>query len=54
MRAEVNQLQKITTIIESGIIKPVIDKIFPFEQTNDAMAYVETGRVKGKVVIKIK
>jgi NADPH:quinone reductase-like Zn-dependent oxidoreductase len=54
MRAEGNQLQQITTLIESGIIKPVIDKIFPFEQTNDAMAYVETGRVKGKVVIKIK
>lgn len=54
MRAEGNHLQQITTLIESGIIKPVIDKIFPFEQTNDAMAYVETGRVKGKVVIKIK
>lgn len=54
MRAEGNQLQQITTLIESGIIKPLIDKIFPFEQTNDAMAYVETGRVKGKVVIKMK
>lgn len=54
MRAEGNQLSQITQLIESGIIKPVIDKIFPFEQTNDALAYVETGRAKGKVVVKVK
>lgn len=54
MRAEGSQLEQITQLIESGVIKPVIDKVFPFEQTNDAMAYVESGRTKGKVVIKIK
>lgn len=54
MRAEGNQLGEITKLIEAGIIKPVIDKVFPFEQTNEALAYVETGRVKGKVVIKVK
>lgn len=54
MRAEGDQLRKITELIDSGIIKPVIDKVFPFEQTNEAMAYVESGRAKGKVVITIK
>ena len=54
MRAQGQQLTQITKLIESGVIKPVIDKVFPFEQTNDALAYVETGRAKGKVVIKIK
>lgn len=54
MRAEGKQLGEITKLIETGIIKPVIDKVFPFEQTNDALAYVETGRSKGKVVIKVK
>jgi NADPH:quinone reductase-like Zn-dependent oxidoreductase len=54
MRAEGNQLSQITKLIESGVIKPVIDKVFPFEQTNEAMAYVETGRAKGKVVVKVK
>ncbi len=54
MRAEGNQLNEITQLMEAGIIKPVIDKVFPFEQTNDALAYVETGRSKGKVVIKIR
>jgi NADPH:quinone reductase-like Zn-dependent oxidoreductase len=54
MRAEGNQLAQITQLIEAGIIKPVIDKIFPFEQTTDAMGYVEKGHSKGKVVIKVK
>jgi NADPH:quinone reductase-like Zn-dependent oxidoreductase len=54
MRAQGSQLSQITSLIDAGVIKPVMDKIFPFEQTNEAMAYVETGRAKGKVVIKIK
>jgi len=33
---------------------PVIDKVFPFEFTNEALDYVEADRAKGKVVIKIK
>lgn len=54
MRAEGSQLKQITQLIESGAIEPVIDKVFSFEQTNDAMSYVESGRTKGKVVIKVK
>lgn len=54
MRAEGSQLGKITALIEADVIKPVIDKLFAFEQTNDAMTYVESGRTKGKVVIKVK
>ncbi|MBL7942257.1 MAG: NADP-dependent oxidoreductase [Flavobacteriales bacterium] len=52
MRADGNQLAQITALIESGKIRPVVDKVFAFEQTNEAMAYVETGRSKGKVVVK--
>ena len=54
MRAEGKQLGEITSLIDAGIIRPVMDKVFPFEQTNEAMAYVEKGRAKGKVVIKVK
>ena len=54
MRAEGEQLNKITALIEAGTIKPIVDKVFPFEQTNEALAYVESGRAKGKVVIKVK
>lgn len=54
MRAEGNQLSEITKLIEAGIIRLVIDKVFPFEQTNEALAYVEAGRARGKVVVKVK
>lgn len=54
MQANGKQLAEIGKLIESGIIKPVIDKIFLFEQANDAINYVESGRAKGKVIIKIK
>ncbi|QPC95049.1 NADP-dependent oxidoreductase [Mesorhizobium sp. INR15] len=54
MWAQGEQLSKITSLIESGIIRPVMDRTFPFEQTNEALAYVETGRAKGKVVIKVR
>jgi len=32
----------------------VIDKVFPFAATNEALAHVESGRAKGKVVIRVK
>jgi NADPH:quinone reductase-like Zn-dependent oxidoreductase len=54
MRAEGKQLSKITSLIESGAIRPVVDKVFSFDQTNDALEYVESGHAKGKVVVKVK
>jgi NADPH:quinone reductase-like Zn-dependent oxidoreductase len=53
MRAQGQQLSEITSLIESGVIRPVVDKVFSFEKTGDALAYVETGRAKGKVVIMV-
>ncbi|WEX74171.1 NADP-dependent oxidoreductase [Sinorhizobium numidicum] len=53
MRAQGEHLTEITSLIESGVIRPVVDRIFPFEKTGDALAYVETGRAKGKVVITV-
>ena len=54
MKPSGSQLGQITQLIESGAIRPVVDKVFPFAQTNEALAYVESGRAKGKVVIKMK
>ncbi|MFM2274941.1 MAG: hypothetical protein RL211_813 [Pseudomonadota bacterium] len=54
MKASGSQLRQITPLIESGAIRAVIDKVFPFESTNEALAYVESGRAKGKVVIKVR
>ncbi|MBT9456814.1 MAG: NADP-dependent oxidoreductase [Burkholderiaceae bacterium] len=54
MKANGAQLQEITRLIDAGVIRPVIDKVFPFSSTNEALTYVEAGRAKGKVVIKLK
>lgn len=48
------QLAEIGKLIEAKHILPVIDKVFPFDQTKEAMAYLETGRAKGKVVVQMK
>jgi NADPH:quinone reductase-like Zn-dependent oxidoreductase len=53
MRASGAQLQQITALVESGAITPVIDRTFPLEATAEALSYVERGRAKGKVVIKV-
>ncbi len=54
MKANGAQLQEISRLIEGGAIRPVVDKVFPFQSTNEALAYVQAGRAKGKVVIKVK
>jgi alcohol dehydrogenase len=51
MRANGSHLREITRLIETAAIRPVIDRVFPFESTNEALAYVEAGRAKGKVVV---
>jgi len=54
MTANGGQLEKIAALIEAGVIRPVIDRVFPFDKTNQALAFVETGRAKGKVVVAVK
>lgn len=48
-----HQLAEIGKLLDSGRIYPVIDKVFPFDQTKEALAYLEEGRAKGKVVVKV-
>lgn len=54
MRASGTQLQEITTLIEAGEIRPVLDRTFAFESAGQALSYVEQGRAKGKVIVQIK
>jgi alcohol dehydrogenase len=54
MKASGSQLREITRLIDAGAIRPVMDRVFPFASTNEALAYVEAGRAKGKVVVSLK
>ena len=48
------QLAEIGALLESGRLRPVIDKVFPFEQATDALAYLAQGRARGKVVVRLR
>ena len=54
MKANGHQLAEIASLVDSGIIRPVIDRVFPFESTKEALAYVDQGRAQGKVVVTMK
>ncbi|MEZ5041889.1 MAG: zinc-binding dehydrogenase [Saprospiraceae bacterium] len=54
MQANGKHLTEIGKLIESSVIRPVVDKVFSFEQMNEAIDYVSSGRAKGKVIVKVK
>jgi alcohol dehydrogenase len=49
-----DQLREIAALVDSGAIKPVIDREFAFAELPAALAYLEKGRARGKVVLKVK
>lgn len=54
VRPDGEQLARIGELLETQRIRPVIDKVFPFEQAEDALAYLARGRSKGKVVVQVR
>ncbi len=51
MHADGRQLETLRGLIEKGAIRPVVDRTFPFDQLDEAMAYLDSGRAKGKVAV---
>lgn len=54
MKPSGEQLKVIKEYMEQGRIKPIMDKVYRLEDTGQAFTYLESGRAKGKVIIKIK
>ncbi|MEN1938579.1 NADP-dependent oxidoreductase [Paenibacillus sp. 102] len=54
MKPSGDQLRIIANFIESGKIKPIIDRVFSFKDAQKAMEYSESGRAKGKIILKIR
>jgi NADPH:quinone reductase-like Zn-dependent oxidoreductase len=48
------QLAEISGLLQTGQIRPVIDRVFPFDQAGEALAYLAQGRARGKVVVKVR
>lgn len=53
VRSDGVQLNEIARMLETEQIKPVIDKVFTFDQAKEALEYLATGRAKGKVIVKM-
>ncbi|MBN6152286.1 NADP-dependent oxidoreductase [Xanthomonas sp. AmX2] len=53
MTASGDQLRALGALIEAGIITPVVDRVFALDAAAQALAYVDSGRAKGKVVVRI-
>jgi NADPH:quinone reductase-like Zn-dependent oxidoreductase len=53
MHPNSKQLDEITNMVDNGKIKPVIDKVYAFEDGIKAFEYLATGRAQGKVIITL-
>jgi NADPH:quinone reductase-like Zn-dependent oxidoreductase len=51
MRASGAQLVKLAALYDDGTLRPTLGRTFPFDETPEAMAYVEQGRANGKIVV---
>jgi len=46
-------LEELASLIDAKKIEVVVDRVFPFAEAKEAMAYLEGGRAKGKVVVRV-
>lgn len=53
VRPDGQQLAEIGGLLAASRLRPVIDKVFPFTQAKEGLAYLEQGRAKGKVVVQL-
>ena len=51
MRSSGEQLGEIAELIDASVLRPIVDRTYPFSETPAALAHVESGRSKGKVII---
>lgn len=53
MKPSGSQLDELRPLFEKGILRPVVDKIYPLAEIKEALAFSESGKAKGKIVIEV-
>lgn len=53
MKPNGDQLAQIKNLVEQGQIRPIIDSVFPLSAIQEAIEHSESGRARGKIVIKV-
>lgn len=46
-------IEKFTEMLASGVTKPVIDRVYSFNEIKDAIDHLETGRARGKIIVRV-
>jgi NADPH:quinone reductase-like Zn-dependent oxidoreductase len=46
-------LERLTGLLEAGSVVPRVDRVFPLAESAEAMRYLESGQVRGKIVISL-
>jgi alcohol dehydrogenase len=47
------ELAELAALIEQRALRVVVDRMFPFSEVKEALAYLESGRAKGKVIVRV-
>jgi NADPH:quinone reductase-like Zn-dependent oxidoreductase len=53
MRASGDQFRQITALVDQGVLRPVVGKVFDFDQTPQAMLSLAKGGIRGKGVVTV-
>jgi NADPH:quinone reductase-like Zn-dependent oxidoreductase len=47
-------LEVLKSLVESGQLRPIIDRTYPLHETADALRYIEAGHARGKVAVTVR
>lgn len=53
MRASGDQLRQISTLVDDGVLRPAVGKVFSFDQTPEALESLAAGGIRGKAVVAL-
>ena len=48
------RLEKLGQLFDAGNLKMTIEAVFPLEEANQALELSETGRARGKIIVKVR